>query len=113
MCACPALIPQTTKDINIKVKTEERDDIIDLTIDEDVKPIKSELMRPMGEESRPFPATLAPPDYGTLAEDESHASLRDLLECLKVEELRDVVKRMHVQKKASTVSDSRAPCIYD
>lgn len=87
----------------VKVKEEPREDIIDLTKEEDTEPHLSKIKReriamktvPVGVDGQP--------DYGVLAEDESRASLRELLECLKTDELRDIVKRMHVQKKDNKV----------
>ena len=86
----------------VKVKVEERDDIIDLTVDEvhheEVKPdvfalVKTEEIKPI------LSGTQHEPDYSVFADDEGRAAVRDLLECLRVDELREVVKEMKINKK--------------
>ncbi|THG99844.1 hypothetical protein EW026_g2590 [Hermanssonia centrifuga] len=86
----------------IKVKVEERDGLIDLTFDEqDVPPIVGHA------EQDDKPAFLSlhsaeAPDYSYFAEDASHAPLRELLECLKREELREIVNQLKLKPRAST-----------
>ncbi|KAI0086435.1 VRR-NUC domain-containing protein [Irpex rosettiformis] len=92
----PATVVPST-DIDIKVKTEERDDIIDLTADEEVNPDIFALIKQEDTKSL-LPGIQQEPDYSVFADGESRANVRDLLECLRVDELREVVKEMKVPK---------------
>lgn len=45
----------------------------------------------------PQPCKLEGPDYSTFALDESHADLRELLECLGLDELKNIAKQMKLK----------------
>lgn len=96
-------IPSTSTQPSGKVKTEERDDIIDLTLDEDEEDVKPDISK-IEEDANPLPlGTQHEPDYSVFADDESRASVRDLLECLRVDELREIVKEMKVPRTENKV----------
>ena len=92
------------------MKIEERDDIIDLTKKEETHDIKPDVAAFVKQEMDVKlllqSSTHDEPDYSAFGDDESRASTRELLECLRNDELREVVKTMHVQKKGNTVFQS-------
>ncbi|GBE81686.1 hypothetical protein SCP_0400570 [Sparassis crispa] len=84
-------IQELCRDPRGQVKVEERE-FIDLTFDEQgQKPVAgpSRLPEP--------PAVNGPPDYSIFAQDEAHASLRELLDCLSTDELKAIAKQMKVK----------------
>jgi fanconi-associated nuclease 1 len=88
------------------VKIEERDDIIDLSSSQDEQ-VQCTVVCPIILSSRyqpSFTVSCPEPDHSIFADDESRASLRDLLECLKTDELRDIVRIMRVQRKENKVN---------
>ncbi|KAI0699994.1 VRR-NUC domain-containing protein [Cytidiella melzeri] len=97
--SAPSATALSLEDDAVKVKTEVRDDIIDLTEEQDFKPDVLTLKKQEMETKPSLLATSHDHDYSMFADDESRASLRDLLECLNNDELREIVKIMHVQKK--------------
>lgn len=76
----------------IKIKVEEPE-VIDL-VDERERPQAGPSRLPKQE---PQPCKLEGPDYSTFALDESHADLRELLECLGLDELKNIAKQMKLK----------------
>lgn len=83
----------------VEVKAEERE-VIDLSFDGDepaAGPSKESMQPPL------VPMSAVPPDYHAFAEDDSRAELRELLDCLKRDELQKMVKDMNLKSKGHTV----------
>lgn len=87
-----------------QVKTEGRD-IIDLTLDDDDDDNDKQVLRSSFKSRKPcLYATQGPEDNRcNFAEDERVATLRELLECLQYEELKDLGKEMKVLKAGQNV----------
>ena len=90
-------------EVKVEVKVEEVE-IIDLTMNDDEKP------GPVAGPSKlsllpPTPVVPDPPSYEFLADDSSEASLRELLECLTLPELKDTANTVKV--KSNTTVRSR------
>lgn len=103
LCSLQSTTIKQTEKVDQQVKREEQENLIDLTVDEEVKPVIPEIKSQKGS---PCSEPLPPPDYRVFAEDDSCADLRELLECLRVDELRDIAKKMHLQRKEHTVNGS-------
>ncbi|KAH9951864.1 VRR-NUC domain-containing protein [Amylocystis lapponica] len=96
LCTCGEF-PNTQPEVKVKeeqdIKTEERE-IIDLTCSQDEKPVA-------GPSRLPDLATVViPPDYSYFTQDDTHATLRELLECLSLDELKTIAKQMKVKASA-------------
>ena len=72
-------------------------EVIDLTVDEEDE-VQGKPGKAVQQDQPPKPG------LEVFAQDESHATLHDLLECLRTEELKDLAKQMKVKPKGSNVS---------
>lgn len=75
------------------VKEEERE-IIDLTLD---SPSHSQL----AQSSQLSASTMKEPDYSYFADDDSQATLQELIDCLTLDELRGIAKQMKLKITAN------------
>lgn len=75
------------------VKEEERE-IIDLTLD---SPSHSQL----AQLSRLSASAISEPDYSYFADDDSQATLQELIDCLTLDELRGIAKQMKLKITAN------------
>lgn len=89
---------------------EQKKNFVDLTLEEeDVKPKLEDLMTADLERNLLGLASTEKPDYSRFAMCERHADARDLLECLTVDELRDVAKTMKLKAHSLQVRVSSHP----
>lgn len=121
LCQRPQLQPPSSSDVVAEIKVEIKEEpilanlappedckpnpveVIDLTLDSDdeAERERQPLAGPSHiQTSTPPPptTTTAEPDYSFFAEDAESASLRELMECLRVEELKALAKQVKVKR---------------